>query len=338
MSASLLPWLQAPAEDILARHQGHALLLQAAEGLGGWQLAHHLAASWLCEAPVGSGHACGECASCRLVGAFTHPDLQWVVPEAIALERGWLPEGAEDDGKASKSTSKAKPSREIKVDALRKAVAFSQQSSSRGGHKVVLIYPADAMNHIAANTLLKTLEEPPGDTKFILLCAQPHQLLPTIRSRCQTRALSLPQAEVALGWLTSQGLSAVDAQTLLAACGDLPLDALALAQSGVKAEHWNQWPSRLAKGQWQQLPDWTPAQWVPALQKLGHDLLVKCHGATPRYFSPQALDGLAPGEASLHGWLDELRDTQRQVDHTWNAGLMTEHLVRQARSRLNSKA
>ena len=123
MSASLLN----PGCKRLRGHpgsaSGSALLLQASEGLHGWQLAHHLAASWLCEAPVGPGHACGECASCRLVGAFTHPDLRWLVPEAIALERGWLRK-ARDDGKASSRPARPSPAADRRWTPCAKAIGF----------------------------------------------------------------------------------------------------------------------------------------------------------------------------------------------------------------------
>ncbi|WP_393937458.1 hypothetical protein [Piscinibacter sakaiensis] len=100
---------------------------------------------------------------------------------------GWA---AEEGGEAR--ASKAKPSREIKVDAVRAAVAFAQSTASRGRSKVVLVHPAEDMNGIAANALLKTLEEPPGAARFILCSAAPAALLPTIRSRCQAVPLAPP--------------------------------------------------------------------------------------------------------------------------------------------------
>lgn len=67
---------------------------------------------------------------------------------------------------------------------MRDAVEFSQRTSARGRGKVVLIFPADRMNTVTANALLKTLEEPPGDVRFVLATEAAHQLLPTVRSRC----------------------------------------------------------------------------------------------------------------------------------------------------------
>ncbi|MGS0759021.1 DNA polymerase III subunit delta', partial [Roseateles sp. GG27B] len=64
--------------------------------------------------------------------------------------------------------SKTKPSREIKIDAVRAMLAFSQVTSARGRAKVVVVYPAEALNTVAANALLKTLEEPAGLLRFVL--------------------------------------------------------------------------------------------------------------------------------------------------------------------------
>lgn len=87
---------------------------------------------------------------------------------------------------------KRKASREIRVEAMRDAVEFSQRTSARGRGKAVLVYPAEQMNHITANALLKTLEEPPGDVRFVLASEAAHQLLPTIRSRCLGHTMVWP--------------------------------------------------------------------------------------------------------------------------------------------------
>ncbi|WP_295412746.1 DNA polymerase III subunit delta' C-terminal domain-containing protein, partial [uncultured Thiodictyon sp.] len=72
----------------------------------------------------------------------------------------------------------------------------------RGTRKLVLIDPADRMNAAAANALLKTLEEPAGNTLLLLIAEQPGRLPATIRSRCQLLKLAVPPADQALAWLT----------------------------------------------------------------------------------------------------------------------------------------
>ena len=75
---------------------------------------------------------------------------------------------------------------------MRDAVEFAQRTSGRGRGKVVLVYPAERMNHVTANALLKTLEEPAGDLRFVLASEAAHQLLPTIRSRCLGHTMVWP--------------------------------------------------------------------------------------------------------------------------------------------------
>jgi DNA polymerase-3 subunit delta' len=111
------------------------------------------------------------------------------MPETLALELSWpLDEKTQKD----LDDKKRKPSKEIRVEAARDMVAFSQQTRSGGSTKVVFVYPAERMNHVTANTILKTLEEPPGECRFVLASEAAHQLLPTIRSRCKPKACPQP--------------------------------------------------------------------------------------------------------------------------------------------------
>jgi DNA polymerase III subunit delta' len=89
-----------------------------------------------------------------------------------------------------------------------------------------VIHPAEAMNVNAANALLKSLEEPPPRTYFLLVAHRPYQLLPTIKSRCQHVALPVPDRKTAAAWLAEQGVR--DAELALAHVGDAPLLAAEL--------------------------------------------------------------------------------------------------------------
>ncbi|NDE23065.1 MAG: hypothetical protein EBZ96_09455 [Synechococcaceae bacterium WB9_3_282] len=137
------------------------------------------ASAWLCEQPSGEG-ACGQCGSCHAVAVRTHADLCVLMPETLMLTLDW-PLG--EKVQSELDSAKRKPSKEIKAEAMRDAIEFSQRTSARGRGKVVLVYPAERMNHVTANGLLKTLEEP-GQGLLILLTAAPEQLLSTILSRC----------------------------------------------------------------------------------------------------------------------------------------------------------
>jgi DNA polymerase-3 subunit delta' len=104
-------------------------------------------------------------------------------------------------------------------------------TSHAGGHKVAIIQPADAMNSNAANSLLKTLEEPTRNTVLILLTAMPGKLPATICSRCQQLRLVPPPLSVAQRWLESSGVPADVATRCLQMTGGAPLKALELAGS-----------------------------------------------------------------------------------------------------------
>jgi len=328
---ALAPWLQAQLGGLLGR-RAHALLLQGPSGLGQYSLALSLAQAWLCEQPGEQG-ACGQCASCHLVGARGHPDLAVLMPETTLLELGWpLDEKSMDEIEAKKR----KPSKEIRVEAMRQAILFSQRTASRGRGLVVLIYPAEDMNAVAANALLKTLEEPPGDTRFVLASEAAHQLLPTIRSRCQTHAMAWPAADAALKWLQSQASSVPGlanpsvAQSVLRLAGGRPDDALALAGNGPDAAQWARLPKAVAEGDATALAGFEPLQAVQVLQKLCHDLWAVRVQAEPRFFAAINLPA-PPGPRALARWTQALAASARTAEHPFKADLMLEDLVSQAR-------
>lgn len=318
MSATLLPWLQAPLEQSLAQQRGHALLVHGPSGVGQFEFAYALAATWLCESLV-AGRACGHCAGCHLMQSRTHPDFLALMPEAVRVTMGWAEEETRDsEGK------KAKPSKELKVEAVREAIAWTQTSASRGRGKVVLIHPAQAMNTVSANALLKTLEEPPAGVRLLLTAHDPEALLPTIRSRCQRWALALPQREQALQWLA--GLDIAEPAVLLDAAGGRPLDAAQLHAENITAAAWRALPRAVARGDARPLAGWSVPRVVDTLQKLCHDATVAAAGGAPRYFPA---DSLPPGAdiAALAAWSKSLNRTARHDEHPWNAGLLTEALV-----------
>ncbi len=326
-AAADLPWLTAPLAEALAQQRAHALLVHGPEGVGQFEFALALVKSWLCETPLAERPqrlACGHCASCHLVDERAHPDLRLIVPEALrdAAGLGGDDTGTDDDGK------KRKPSREIKVEQIRAAVDFSALTAARGGVRVMLVHPAEALNHIAANALLKTLEEPPGALRFVLSSGAPQSLLPTIRSRCQALSLHAPDAAPALQWLQAQGVA--DADVLLNATGQQPLEALAQARAGRDAAAWRAFPQQVVQGDVAALAAWPLPLVVDALQKLCHDRLLLSVGQPPRYFTHSDLRG---GDvAALTAWAAALRRHASHADHPWHAGLALEALLLQAQA------
>ncbi len=361
MNAAPAPWISAQLQRQLAQ-RGHAWLLQGPSGLGQLDLGLALVRAWLCErAPTlpaargslppegaraalgrpggGAGAlaaqgACGQCASCHAIDVHTHADLVVLMPETELLARGWpLPPKAQADI----DDKKRKPSREIRVDALREAIEFAQRTSGRGRGKAVLVYPAERMNPVSANALLKTLEEPPGDLRFVLASDAAHLLLPTIRSRCLGHTMVWPAEAEAIDWLVAAGVPAGEGAALLRAAGGRPAQALAWAQAKEGAARWAQLPRALRQGDVAALADLPLPEAVARLQKLCHDLLALQVGAAPRFFAASELPAQPIAIAALTRWWAQLQQSARNAEHPLNAGLATEFLVSAARQALNSK-
>ena len=179
----------------------HALLLRGASGRGKAMFAGRLAALLLC----GSDAApCGECASCRLCAAGSHPDR---IDVGLAPDR-----------------------REIVVDQVRALIDSVSLTARFGRWKVVIVDPAGAMNRHAANTLLKTLEEPPGAAVFILVSSNHAQLFPTIRSRCQRIDFPVPDPAIALEWLRGR---VPEPEAALALARGAPIGAVEMTDGGL---------------------------------------------------------------------------------------------------------
>jgi len=220
-------WGQLQAAQV---RQPHALLIHGPAGVGKLALAEHYAQSLLCEAKVPRQAPCGECDGCRWFVAGSHPDFRRVEPESLA-RRLEDPEDAEES--APSSGKRAKPSSEIKVDQVRALDSFLNLKSHRGGRRVALVHPAEAMNPSAANALLKGLEEPPPGAFFLLVSHRPARLLATVRSRCVAVPVPAPDPRVSAEWLAQQG--AKEAGPWLAFSGGAPLLALQHAQGSGEA-------------------------------------------------------------------------------------------------------
>ena len=329
-TGQLAPWLEQQRTALLAQ-RGHAWLLQGPSGMGQFELGMAMVRAWLCEQPTAQG-ACGHCTSCHSIDVHAHADLCVLMPEVDMLARGWpLSEKAQSEI----DDKKRKASKEIRVDAMRDAVEFTQRTSARGRGKAVLVYPAEQMNAVTANALLKTLEEPPGDVRFVLATEAVHQLLPTIRSRCLAHTMQWPPEAQMLQWLQTQGLTA-DAAAWLRAAGGRPLDALSMAQAGKGLDVFQRMPKAIAAGDVAIFAEMSQPEVVQWLQKLCHDLMCAAQGAAPRYFAAQDLPK-PPSAMVLARWAKSLAQEARTAEHPFNAGLMTEALVAQARTVLHSK-
>jgi DNA polymerase-3 subunit delta' len=143
-----------------------------------------------------------------------------------------ITESADADADVGSTSAKKKLSREISIKQVRALSEFAALAATRGGRRICVIYPAEAMAAAAANALLKTLEEPSPGLLLFLLSDEPARLLPTIRSRCQDIKMPLPEREIALSWLASQdGGSRTEHAEQLDALGGAALEVLRLKGS-----------------------------------------------------------------------------------------------------------
>jgi DNA polymerase-3 subunit delta' len=230
----MYPWQQ----DAWTRLQAmrarlpHAILFHGPAGIGKADFIEAFAQALLCENVMPDGHACGTCASCGWFAQGNHPDYRRVRPEALEDD---VPAAEGEEGSAEEKKTKSKSaSKEIKIEQVRALADFMNISTHRQGLRVVVLYPAESLNMPASNALLKTLEEPPAGTVFLLASNGLDRLLPTILSRCRKFALPMPDHAEALAWLEAQGVN--DADGWLREQGGAPLAALAQAETGSREE------------------------------------------------------------------------------------------------------
>jgi DNA polymerase III subunit delta' len=338
----IYPWQTDDWERLqqLRSHWPHALLLHGQAGIGKLHFAQHLARGLLCEAPLSNGEPCGTCPACNWFAQGNHPDYRIVVPEALAAEVG--PAGADDGEKAAEKGDKGDdegkksraPSKEIRIEQVRSLLNFTGVGSHRGGMRVVVLYPAEALNVAAANALLKTLEEPPAGVVFLVVSARIDRLLPTIISRCRQWPMGTPAPEAARAWLAAQGVA--DAAGLLAEAGGAPLAAFALASDENRTlRDWT--IGQLSAGAacdafacgeaLQKLPVPLVLGW---LQRWVYDLLAERTAGRPRYF-PQANAALTRCAAKLDApalarYLKAVTRQRAVESHPLNARLVFEEL------------
>lgn len=186
----------------------HAYLFAGPEGVGKETTALSFSRALLCSRPT-DGDACGVCRECRQVKNKNHPDFYSVEPGGTS----------------------------IKIEQIREIQRKVPYRPYQGGRKLFLIRQAEAMTAEAANSLLKTLEEPPGDTVFILITARPQLLPPTILSRCQQVFFkSIPIPELIQGLVMLHGMSKEDALLPAALSGGSMGKALAYASASFQEE------------------------------------------------------------------------------------------------------
>ncbi len=262
------PWQQSVWSDLIKRHHvhglPHALMFTGPKGVGKHALSLQVAQWLLCSRRVSDNLevACGQCHSCQLWAAGNHPDFQQCKPE---------------DG-----------SRQIRIDGVRKVNEFLVQTPQISPCQVVILAPVEVLNNNAANALLKTLEEPPGESFILLETERLGSVMPTIRSRCQRLTLVAPPTADSIQWLQQQGCDEHSAAQALRMNQNAPLAALEWMQNDAHGQH-RKWLAALQQWSTGQAPlDGTLAVWktddlgdvLEWLSQLLSDLMRASMGAT----------------------------------------------------------
>ena len=346
-----LSWHQTVFQQWVARQQSpraaHAYLVIAPEDTGGEQLVQAMVASVLCDTPTAEQHACGQCAACDLLAAFSHPDYRVLRPSIM------------NTAHPIEELRPEKPSKEITIDDIRALDNMVNQTSHRGGLRVVVLYPAHKLNRNAANALLKTLEEPPANTVFILLAHDVRQLLPTIVSRCQLVNAAAPSPTEALAYLNALEPNPNWAEYVQQENGAVMRVAELIDTDYFAIQH--KWTQALAQGNKldvvsasavfeKHLSDASKARLAGEeqrtvdmlalmtwLQRWLYDLaIVAQNGAAPRYYpkAQAALHKLTQAHdhgflLKLHAFTQQLAQEKRTADHPLNIRSWIEKLLLQ---------
>jgi DNA polymerase-3 subunit delta' len=233
-----LEWAQLRARAAQKRLP-HALLLTGPAGVGKRDFADAFARSLLCKRPAVDGTACGTCEPCQLLRAGTHPDYLTIT----FLE----------------------DKTQIGIDQIRALSRSLGLMSHAGGHKIATLMPAEQMTVEAANSLLKTLEEPTDNTLLMLVTEQPARLAATIRSRCQLLRFPAPSLEQGMTWLATQ-VETQAPELVLRLADAAPLRAVALAQDDIVARRRGWLEQIIAMRRGQQSPIAVAADWMEDAQ------------------------------------------------------------------------
>lgn len=204
------PWLTATFSKLLKSYQdgrfAHGLLFTGSAGLGKFKLASHIAKYLLCSDKQ-FDDACGKCHACHLFDAQNHLDYHLLQSESHKA---------------------------IGIEQVRSLIDTLNERPHLGDNKVVVIKDAQLLSTAAANALLKTLEEPQGNSYIILLTRTHHQLMPTLYSRVQHSHIHSPDDETLVNWLSLQGVAVSDKGVLtqFQNCPLILLNHLIALQSG----------------------------------------------------------------------------------------------------------
>jgi len=362
---SVAPWLQVLWESIDLANCPNAILLHGQSGIGKFAFGLELAKSLLCESADRSSRPCNQCEACHWFNTGNHPDFIALVPET---HRKLLPHAdyeSDESPKKSKvvrddsdsEASEKKEKKNISIEETRSAIESLSIGSHRGGNRVILIYPLEMLRSDSANTLLKSLEEPPENTIFILLADRLDRVSPTIRSRCRLLAAPRPDREQGLAWLRAElpkikglKINEADVETIYDEQGGAPysvLDSLiarnnqdekdVLTISIQASRHLLQSMTQGVRINWLDTAEKThKAQYgylLAAMQRWTSDLQAVAQGGNPRYYPKHlsTLKGLSQTAKTtkLHQFWKSLVQARRHENHPLANRVQLEALLSQ---------
>jgi DNA polymerase-3 subunit delta' len=316
--AQILPWQQqnwALLNQYLIQDKiPQALLIKGAKGLGKKTLALSFAKTLLCINRLETGHSCEQCSRCKLFSAQTHPDFISLSPK--------------EDGQL------------ISIDMIRQLKLTMALKPQFEHYRVILINPANKLNHAAANAFLKCLEEPNERTCILLLTESLSRLPATILSRCQTMSVIAPTLAVAKTWLAEQHVIK-NSELLLTLAHGAPLLAQAYAEMNIlplRQQCFNDWikvvnlqinPIQIAE-KWHKQATATLILW---LMSWVADMIKYCYQIPIIYLhNPDFQADLQPLAHSINlkkmdQFYDYLQQRQQQLDTPINQQLMFEELL-----------
>ena len=362
---SIAPWLQALWDGLDFGSFPNAILLHGQSGIGKFAFALELAKSLLCESTHEVSRPCNQCEACYWFNTGNHPDFIALAPET---HRKFLPHADYESDEAPRKgkvvrddsdgeVSEKKEKKNISIEEIRSAIEGLSIGSHRGGNRVILIYPLEMLRSDSANTLLKSLEEPPANTIFILLADRLDRVLPTIRSRCRLLSAPRPDREQGLAWLHAEILNidglkvnAADIETIYDEQGGAPysvLDSLVarnnqdekdeLTLSIQAARYLLQSMSQGIRINWLDAAEKThKAQYsllLSSMQRWVSDLLSVAQGGVPRYYPKHliVLQGLSKlaNVQKLHNFWKSLVQARRHENHPLANKIQLEALLSQ---------
>ena len=348
--AVIHPWLEPLWAQWMALggRLPHALLIAGAPGLGKRDLAEALAARLLCDVPRTDGQACGHCLPCQWRASGNHPDLHRLSPENREAQSSADETEGGESGSSEHKAKSTQSATQIVIGQVRAVQEALFVTAHRGGKRVVIVDPAEAMNPFTANALLKLLEEPPDGCVFMLISSAPRRLLPTIRSRCQQWHVPRPGVDALRRWQAGQEREEHIEASLLALCGGIPLAARRLSAQGggVLFERFisdldvdgidplrlaAQWETWLKKDKTVLATGFSLIMLVEWMQRWVSDLTALRLGGRVRYFPAQAerLAILSAGSSavSLIGCYNEFISIRRVATHPLNLRLFLEDML-----------